>query len=638
MAVKKNISRSDGYFLSQKYNTEGGISLGIDYSPQETKFAVWSPRAKKVDLIIYDKQDTLKGEGQVFEMKQNDIGIWKTKVLADQKNKYYHYRVELDDKINYAVDPYAKAVSVNGKRGAIIDLEDTNPRGWQKDRRPVIGGAENSIIYELHIRDFSISPFSGMENKGEYTAFAEEGTTIPDTAIKTGIEHLKDLGITHVHLMPIFDFATVDESTGYQYNWGYDPLHYNVPEGSYASDAFDPIKRIKELKKLIKALHDNGIRVVMDVVYNHTYSVYDSPFGKLAPKEYYRYNYFGHFSNGSGCGNEIASEQTMVRKLIVDSVVYWAKEYHIDGFRCDLMALHDIDTMELVAKRLHDIDSDILIYGEPWKADYTPLADEKQMKKGDQQNTGVGVFNDDLRDAIKGETRGGDKGYATGKITPETVGIVQEGIRGATCSFAASPMESINYVSCHDDLTLWDKIAESHPNLSEQDRIKMNNLCSAILLTSQGIPFLHGGVEFLRTKHGIENSYSHPDGINQLKWERKAENYKVYEYHKGLIKLRKEHPAFRMSSNEMIRKHLEFFNVSNGMIAFRLKGNANGDSWKDIVVIHNPHWESKRVFLPFEAEWKFVVSNQIAGTYPLKIRTAESISVAKISTTVLYRD
>ena len=637
MPVQKNITK-EREFPTQKYNTEGGINLGIDYDLQETRFAVWSPRAEKVDLIIYNQQDTPLGEGQVFSMRQNDIGIWKTEISGDQKNKYYHYRIELDGEINYAVDPYAKAVSVNGERGAIIDLEDTNPQGWEEDRRPVIGGAENAIIYELHVRDFSISPFSGMENKGEYTAFGERGTTIPDTDIKTGVDHLKDLGITHVHLMPIFDYATVDESADYQYNWGYDPQHYNVPEGSYSSDAFDPIKRIKELKKLIKTLHDNGIRVVMDVVYNHSYSVYDCPLGKLAPKEYYRYNYFGHFSNGSGCGNELASEQPMVRKLIVDSVVYWAKEYNIDGFRFDLMALHDVDTMELVAKRLHEIDSDILIYGEPWKADYTPLADEKQMKKGEQQETGVAVFNDDFRDAIKGETRGSDRGYATGEVTPETVGIVQEGIRGATSSFAASPLETINYVSCHDDLTLWDKIKESHPELSFKDRVRMNNLCSAILLTAQGIPFLHGGVEFLRTKHGIENSYSHPDGINQIKWQRKVQYQKVYEYHKGLIKLRKEHPAFRMNDSQMIQKHLEFFNAPNGMIAYRLKNNANGDSWKDIVVIHNPHWEEKKVILPFRAEWKTVVRDQSAGIHPLKIRDIGSVGVPKISTIILYSD
>ncbi|TDX59296.1 type I pullulanase [Orenia marismortui] len=609
--------------------------LGACYSPKETKFSVWSPNSKRVDLVLYKEAFDLQEADNIYEMNKGDNGIWTLVLSGDHKNKFYHYRVERGEEIYYAVDPYARSVSQNGLKGAIIDLEETNPKGWKNDKRPSLKTPENSIIYEMHVRDFSIYPNSGMKYKGKYLAFTEEGTTLAGSKIRTGIDHLKELGITHLHLLPVFDYGSVDESKGEEYNWGYDPMNYNAPEGSYSTDSTDPLSRVREFKEMVLALHRNGIRVVMDVVYNHTYRTLTSSFGKLAPKSYYRLKEGGEFSNGSGCGNEVASENPMVRKFIVDSVKYWAEEYHIDGFRFDLMALHDKDTMKLIEQTLHKIDPNILIYGEPWMADYSPLAEEEQMRKGEQKNLRIGVFNDNLRDAIKGSTRGEDRGYATGKIS--NIDYVKEGIVAAVNSFAANPEEVINYVSAHDDLALWDKIEKSNPVDSNESKIKMNNFCNAIVLTSQGIPFLHGGVEILRTKYGVENSYNAPDRINQIEWEKKAENLESFLYYKGLIKLRKEHPAFRMNNSKDIKEHLEFIDTSDGIIMYRLIDHANGDDWEEILVILNPNHEFKTVDLPGKEEWKVVVKDQKAGVEVLEIINSSEVLVPGISAMVLYK-
>ncbi len=626
------------YFLDHKLDLvskEIDINLGVDYSPKKTSFAVWSPHADKVDLLIYQAQE--EGSiGQIESMELGEYGIWHAEVEGDLKNKAYNYMVEVDNDIKCAVDPYAKAVTQNGNRGVIVDLADTNPKGWEKDKRPTLKQPEDSIVYELHVRDFSISPNSGIENKGKFLAFSEEGTKLPGTDIKTGLDHLKELGITHLHLQPVFDFATVDESVSYQYNWGYDPKNYNAPEGSYATDSADPICRIKEFKKMVQALHQNGIRVIMDVVFNHTYEIEGHSFGKLAPGCYYRMDKNGNYSNGSGCGNEVASERPLVRKFIVDSVKHWAKEYHIDGFRFDLMALHDRKTMETVAKELHKIDESIIIYGEPWAADNSPLPTELQMLKGEQKESRIGVFNDEFRDAIKGSTRGGDRGYATGKLDEGNINAIKEGVQGSVNSFAFDPEEVINYVSAHDDLTLWDKIKKSNPEASEQDRIKMNNLSNAIVLTSQGVPFLHAGVEMLRTKYGDPNSYKSPDGINQIEWGRKVETINTFRYYQGLIKLRKEHSAFRMNTADEIKKCLDFIETNNAVIAFQLGEYANDDSWEKIVVIYNPYYENKKVKLPTEANWKVVVEGDLAGVKTLREFKADSVEVAKLSTMVLH--
>lgn len=609
--------------------------LGVQYSPEKTSFAVWSPNSDKVNLVLYKEDFDEKEAGKIYKMEKKENGIWTVNITGDHKNKFYHYQVERDEEIYYVVDPYARAVSQNGVKGAIVDLKETDPAAWKDDKRPSFENIEDAIIYEMHVRDFSISPKSGMKYKGKYLAFTEEGSTLTGADIKTGIDHLKELGITHIHLLPVFDYGSVDESKDEEYNWGYDPMNYNVPEGSYSTDPTDPLARIKEFKEMVLSLHKNGIRVIMDVVYNHTYNTLTSSFGKLAPEYYYRFKDNGEFSNGSGCGNEVASEIPMVRKFIVESVKYWAEEYHIDGFRFDLMALHDKETMKLVEETLHEIDSNILIYGEPWMADYSPLSREVQMRKGEQRDLGIGVFNDNLRDAVKGSTRGEDRGYATGKIS--NINHVKEGIVAAINSFAANPHEVVNYVSAHDDLTLWDKIEKSNSVDSRVSKVRMNNLCNAIVLTSQGIPFLHGGVEFLRTKYGVANSYNSPDDINQIEWEKKAENFESFAYYKGLIELRRAHPAFRMSDAEEIRESLEFLEADDGIIIYRLKDNANNDSWNQIVVIFNPHHESKEVMLPEDKKWNVVVKEEKAGTEVLEVIDDQKVMVPKISTMILYR-
>ncbi|WP_027338833.1 type I pullulanase [Halonatronum saccharophilum] len=620
------------YSSGEKFFSKG--ELGANYSPEMTKFSVWSPENNEVNLVLYDEADAVHSQGEIIPMKKDKAGVWSTTVKGDLKNKFYHYRVTRDNEEFYAVDPYAKGLSQNGAKGVILDLKETDPEGWSNDQRPELKRIEDSVIYEMHVRDFSISANSGMEYKGKYLAFTEEGTTVLGNDIKTGIDHLKELGVTHIHLLPIFDFGSVDEAADDEYNWGYDPVNYNAPEGSYSTNSTDPVARVKELKSMVQSLHKNGIRVVMDVVYNHTYTTETSNFGKLAPKHYYRYKSDGEVSNGSGCGNEVASDNPMVRKFIVDSVKYWANEYHIDGFRFDLMALHDKETMKMVAKELRDIDPSILIYGEPWMADYSPLPFDEQLRKGEQRGMGVGVFNDDLRDAVKGSTRGEDRGYATGRIS--NIDEVKEGIVGGINSFADNPQESINYVSAHDDLTLWDKIDKSNVVDSQEDKVKMNNLCNAIVLTSQGIPFLHGGVEFLRTKYGVANSYSSSDKINQIEWEKKVDNYDTFLYYKGLIKLRKEHPAFRMDSAKDIKDNLEFLETLDGVIAYTLKNNANGDSWRDIVVAFNPHHEAKKVELPKGGKWNVVVKENKAGVESVEVVEGKEVLVPKISTMVLY--
>ncbi|MCK8827460.1 type I pullulanase [Natroniella acetigena] len=612
-------------------------SLGTNYSPEQTDFAVWSPKANNVDLVLYEPDPSQEGAGQVVKMKQEEQGVWSVTVAGDQKNKLYNYIVEIDNEIKCVVDPYAKAVVQNGHKGVVVDLAETNPVEWENDQKPPLVELEDSIIYEMHVKDFSISPHSGMEHKGKFLAFTEEETMIPKTEIKTGVAHLKELGITHIHLLPIFDFATVDESVDYQYNWGYDPQNYNVPEGSYARDSANPLVRIREAKEMIKALHRNGIRVVMDVVYNHTYETRNSNFGKLAPEVYYRLDEHGNYSNGSGCGNEVASEHPMVRKFIIESVKYWAREYHIDGFRFDLMALHDQETMKLLAQELKEIDSSIIVYGEPWTADFSPLPMEQQMRKGSQQESGVAVFNDEFRDALKGSTRGEDKGYVNGKLDKETIQKVKVGVMGGIDSFSFDPEEVINYVSVHDDLTLWDKIERSNPNVIDEDKVRMNNLANAIVLTSQGIPFLHGGVEFLRTKYGVENSYNFPDAINQIEWERKVYNYDTFKYYQGLIELRREHPAFRMNTADQIKKYFKFLDSSEGIIAYQLQEHANGDLWEDIIVIYNPYLESQQFFLPTEGTWKIVVADQEAGVETLEVLTGKQVIVPRISAMVLYK-
>ena len=609
-----------------------GEDLGNVYSKENTRFRIWAPTAQDVKVRIYESPDAHNGTD--YDMSKDIQGTWALKIEGDLKNKYYTYIINLGDVVNEAVDPYVRGVSINSTKGMIVDLSETNPIGWEQLKKPEFNNYTDAILYEMHVRDYSIHPDSGMKNKGKYLALVEKGTK-DTTGVKTGIDHLIELGITHIHLLPTYDIASLDDTRDDQYNWGYDPRLYNVPQGTYSTDSLNGLTRIREFKKMIKGLNEAGIRVVVDVVYNHTYTVGKSPFDLIVPKYYYRTDVAGNYTNGSGCGNEVASEKAMVRKFIVDSVKYWATEYKVDGFRFDLMGLHDVETMKAVEKALHEIDPSIIIYGEPWQAGGSPLPESQQFTKGKQRNSKIAVFNDNIRSAVKGDTDGSSKGYAQGNVLERD--NVLKGIFGAIDDFANEPGESISYVTCHDNLALWDKIEKSNPEFNEEDKIRMNLLANGIVLTSQGVPFLHGGVEMMRTKYGEHNSYNSPDNINQIEWHRKKTYYNEFLYHKGLINLRKSHPAFRIPTTEQIRNHMTLLDSPHGSIMFRLKDNANGAHWKDIIVIYNQNDFELEVTLPNKDGWNVVVKDNKAGVDTIETILDNKVKVPKISMMVLYQ-
>ncbi len=599
--------------------------LGLTYSPVSSAFKIWAPTAGQARLHFYEKG--LGGTAiQSHDMKRSKNGVWETRLEGDQKNKYYTFQVQVEGQWMAEVpDPYAKAVGANGKRAMVVDLAETNPEGWEDDTRPPLKGYEDVIIYELHVRDLSIADNSGIRQKGKFLGLTEAGTRNPD-GLPTGLDHIKSMGVTHVHLLPSFDFRSLDETRpeDNQYNWGYDPQNYNVPEGSYSSDPYDGRVRIREFKAMVKALHEAGLRVILDVVYNHTGFTQESNFNQLVPGYYYRQDSLGNFANGSACGNETASEREMMRKFMIESVRHWIEEYHLDGFRFDLMALHDIETMNEISKMARQIDPSILIYGEGWQAGGSPLAAEQQATKFHaEQLDQIAVFSDDIRDAIKGHVFTPEQGgFISGrKGLKESIkfGIVASTdhpqidyskINYSEAPYADSPLKTITYVSCHDNNTLWDKIKLTRPDASEADRVKMAKLGLTIVLTSQGIPFLHAGSEFLRTKNGVENSFESPDSINQLDWDRKTEHLKVVEYTQALIRLRKAHPAFRMTSTEDIQKHLSFLDSEDDLlVAYQLKDHANGDEWGNIMVAFNGNETSYLLSLP-DGQWRLVLDGE----------------------------
>ncbi len=636
---KISIDLSGGFdkIFDKKYYYSGD-DLGALYSKACTKFRVWAPTATQVKLNIYDTGEESKAISQVDMMKDVN-GTWVHTSNEDLLNKFYTYSVTVDENEQEAVDPYARAVGINSKRGMIVDLANTNPQNWEKDKRPDFANYTDAVIYELHVRDMSMDSSSGIKNKGKFLGLVEENTKTSN-GTSTGLAHLKDLGITHLHLLPSFDYRSVDEKDSTQFNWGYDPQHYNTPEGSYSTDAFDGNVRITEFKEMVKKLHDNGIRVIMDVVYNHTGATADSDFNKIVPNYYYRKDANG-YCNGSGCGNETASERAMVRKFIVDSVKYWATEYHIDGFRFDLMGLHDIETMNMVREELNKIDESILVYGEGWTGGLSPLPDfEKAQKINASKLNDVAMFNDDIRDGIKGHVfNDKEKGFATGAIKKEEQ--VKFGIVGAithpqvmyTKGWAKKPSQSINYVSAHDNLTLWDKLNTSNSDDDVETLKKMNKLAASIVYTSQGIPFMQAGEEFLRSKpteNGFDsNSYKSSDEINSLKWSEKEENIDIYNYYKGLIEFRKNHNILRLNTAEEVIQKLNFDEtVKENVVAYRLS-----DDKEDIIVIHNANKETIKYNLP-KGKWDMYINGDFAGNKVLSTHQ-DSIDVEGISTVVL---
>jgi pullulanase len=634
------------------YPVYEGEDLGLTYTPEQSTFKVWSPAAEAMQLKFYASGQ----EGEVTEtidMERAEQGVWVAEVSRNLEGMYYTFRAQFDDNWNNEVpDPYAKAVGVNGLRAQVVDFDKTNPENWSNADLSPIENFTDIILYELHIRDLSISPNSGIQNKGKYLGLTETGTMSPEGE-RTGLDHIKDLGVTHIHILPAYDHYSIDELKldSAQFNWGYDPQNYNVPEGSYSTDPFDGAVRIKEFKQLVQALHDQGLRVILDVVYNHTGKTQESNFNQLVPGYYYRQWEDGSFSDASACGNETASDRPMMRKFIIESLQHWVKEYHLDGFRFDLMAIHDLETMNEISEAMREIDPNIFLYGEGWTAGDSPLPESRRaLKKHALEMPGVAVFSDDLRDGVKGSVfEHEDRGFASGK--PDMEESIKFGIVGATqhpevdyakvnysdAPYANHPVQNINYVSCHDNHTLWDRLTNSNPEDSEADRINMHLLANTIVLTSQGIPFLHAGVELLRTKNGVENSYKSPDEINQIDWSRKAHYKDVFNYYQNLISLRKAHPAFRMPDAEMMREHLSFLPAENGIVAYQISDNANGDEWENIVVIFNANKTAQEVNIP-EGEW--TVALQAETIKPEGILTVSSgqVRVPRLSAMILYSE
>ena len=584
------------------YPTAYNVNLWPHYTKDATDFKLWAPTAEAVKLNLY----AMGSDSNILETHQlthDKNGVWNIKINGDLNGTYYTFQAKIGDNwLHETPGIYARAVGVNGNRAMVLDMESTNPEEWEKDHGPKLPAPNNAIIYELHVRDMTIHPQSGVEHKGKFIGLIEQNTKGPE-GIKTGIDHLKDLGITHVHLLPSFDHYSIDETNldTPQFNWGYDPKNYNVPEGSYSTDPYNASVRIKEFKEMVKSFHDNGIGVILDVVYNHTGKTEESLFNQEVPGYYYRHNEDGSYSDAAACGNETASERNMMRKFMLESLLYWTQEYHIDGFRFDLMGIHDVDTMNEIAQEIKKVNPDALLYGEGWTAKDSPLPEEKRaLKKHMQQLQQIAAFSDDIRDGLKGSVFDDmDTGFVSGARGKEesikfgVVGGIQhpqinyDSVNYSKAPWAKEPWQSISYTSCHDNHTLFDKLMISKPDSSEEEIKAMHKLANAIVLTSQGIPFLHAGVEFLRSKDGEHNSYNLPDSINQIDWNQKVKNMDVFNYYKNLISLRKKHPAFSMSNTNEVQEHLNFKTVKKGLISFSLDNNANDDPWKEILVIYN---------------------------------------------------
>jgi pullulanase len=617
--AEASAGKADAKYLT--YPTYAGEDLELSIVGNQANFRLWSPEAEAVNLRLY-KQGRGGQALQTIEMTKGTNGVWDATVTPVPMGKFYTFQVKINGKwLDETPGIWAKAVGINGHRGAVIDFATTNPEGWATDKGPELKAINDAVIYEMHHRDFSVHPNSGIANKGKFLALTEEGTTSPQ-GDKTGIDHLKELGITHVHILPSYDYNSVDEANlpANQYNWGYDPYNYNSPEGSYSTNPSDPATRVREMKQMVKALHDNGIGVVMDVVYNHTADNDQSNFSLTAPGYFYRHNQDGSYSDASGCGNETASERQQMRNFIVNSVKYWAKEYHIDGFRFDLMAIHDTETMNQVVAALKEINPSIFVYGEGWTAGNSTLPVEaRALKENVAKMQGVAVFSDDIRDAVKGHySDASDRGFATGK--PGNEETVKIGIVASTAhpqvdyskgnnskfAYASSPSQIINYVSCHDDLTLTDKLAKSMPGSTEAERQRAAKLAQTIVFTSQGTPFMFAGEEVFRDKQGVHNSYKSPDSINAIDWNLKHSNADQFNYYKELIALRKAHPAFRMTSAEDIARNLKFDKVEGtNLISYSLLNHANGDEWKEIKLVFNGNDDAVEVKLP-KGKWMVI--------------------------------
>ena len=609
------------YTSIEDYPAPVQTNLWLEYSKTATTFKLWSPTAEEVKINLY-KNGTDGTPYETHQMEATQDGIWKKQLKGDLNGIYYTYQVKIDGKwLEETPGIYAQAVGVNGNRAMVLDLESTNPNQWANDIGPKVTQPNEAIIYEAHIRDMTIQSQSGSSMPGKYLGMVETGTKGPE-GVATGFDHIKEMGVTHVHLLPTFDHYSINERKldSAQFNWGYDPQNYNVPEGSFSSDPFNAEVRIKEFKTMVKTFHDNGIGVILDVVYNHTGGKFElSNFNLEVPDYYYRHKEDGSLSDATMCGNETASERPMMRKFMIESVAYWAKEYHLDGFRFDLMGVHDIKTMNEIAKTLKAINPNIIIYGEGWTAGDSPLPfQQRALKQNMMEMLQISAFCDDIRDGIKGSVFDENStGFVSGAENTEEsikfgiVGAIQHPqidyskVNYSKAPWTKEPWQSIAYVSCHDNNTLYDKLKISRKDADEVTIEAMDKLANAIVLTSQGVSFIHAGAEMLRSKQGQENSYNLPDSINEINWNLKVTNSKVVEYYKNLIALRKAHPAFRMPNAEEVRANLQFKQIENGLISYQISNHANGDTWKNILVIYNAN--PKPVNYTLDETWQLAV-------------------------------
>lgn len=640
------------YTSFELYPARSGSLTEMEYAPEATQFTLWAPTADEVRLMLYEA-----GEGghayETVSMERAEEGTWKTKVEKDLKGKFYTFNVKIDGKWQGDTPGInAKAVGVNGKRAAIIDLRETDPEGWAEDKRPPLASPADIIIYEVHHRDFSVHPSSGIEHKGKFLAMTETGTKNPG-GMATGIDHLKELGVTHVHILPSYDYASVDETRldENKYNWGYDPLNYNVPEGSYSTDPYRPEVRIREFKQMVQALHKAGIRVVLDVVYNHTFNTAESNFERTVPGYFYRQRPDGTLADASACGNETASNRPMMRKYMIESVLYWINEYHIDGFRFDLMGIHDIETMNEIRKAASAVDPTIFIYGEGWAASAPQMPEDSlAMKANTYKMPGIAAFSDEMRDALRGPFNNNEQGAFLAGL-PGGEESIKFGIAGAVkhpqinndsvnyskAPWAGQPTQMISYVSCHDDMCLVDRLKASVPGITPEELVRLDKLAQTAVFTSQGVPFIYAGEEVLRDKKGVHNSYQSPDFINAIDWDRKTLNADAFAYYKGLIQLRRNHPAFRLGDAELVRKHLEFLPVEGtNLVAYRLKDHAGGDTWKDIIVVLNARREVASLSVP-EGKYTVVCQNGLVNEKGLATIYGPSLKVAPQSAMIIYQ-
>lgn len=617
----------------------------MEYGKTQTVFHLNASSTPKLRLYK-------SGQGgkpvKTIKMRAVSNDRWEATVKGDLAGMFYTFDIGKGE----CPGTFAKAVGVNGNRGAILNMADTNPEGWEDDRRPALASPADQIIYELHMRDFSISPTSGMQHKGKYLALTEP----------RAIAYLKSLGINAIHFQPLFDYASVDETQLHrpQFNWGYDPKNYNVPEGSYSTDPYKPEVRIREFKTMVQALHKAGIRVIFDAVYNHTFDIEGSNFQRTYPDYYYRKTADGRYSDGSGCGNETASERPLMREFMIESVKYWINEFHIDGFRFDLMGVHDIETMNQIRAAVDAIDPSIYIYGEGWSAGSCAYPQEKlAMKASTYKLNGIGAFSDDMRDALRGPFSDNTKGAFLAGIKGEEESL-KFGIVGGIAHkqvdmtrvnydmkpWTNEPTQQISYVSCHDDMCLVDRLKASVPGLKDMTRsqadrqaelIRLDLLAQTAVFTSQGVPFMLAGEEMLRDKKGVHNSFSSPDSINEFNWDNLKQYPQVFEYYRGLIHLRNNHPAFRLGTAEAVREHLEFIATDDCLVAFRLKNLEGIDSWKDIIVVLNANKEAKTIAIP-EGEYTVACCNGVINEQGIGLSfNATEATVNAQSALILYR-